>query len=254
MLNAGLNKVGVVVPTLGLRPDFLRACLKSIKQAGCEHTLLVCPINSKFDDEIMALCDDRLNDPNQGLTGAINFGISQFPSEVKYVTWLGDDDLLESSSLETGSSYLEIHKDCAAVYGKCRYIDENDSVLFTNKSGQWASTFIQILPNLIPQPGSLLRRESFEKIGGVSGQYPLSFDFEMFLNLKKTGAVKYMPVVLGAFRWHKDSMSVEQRIAAVEQTSKIRMAALPKFITPIAWIWEIPLKQITLYAAKLIKN
>jgi hypothetical protein len=107
-----------------------------------------------------------------------------------------------------------------------------------NKSGRWASVFMNFLPNLIPQPGSIFRRSAFEIVEGAGGRYPLSFDFELFFKLKQIGKLKYIPKVQSKFRWHKNSLSVNQRRIAVRQTSQIRKQNLPQWVKPFSIFWE----------------
>lgn len=38
-----IQRVGIVVPTLGERPEYLLECLQSIRKAGRAHVLLVAP-------------------------------------------------------------------------------------------------------------------------------------------------------------------------------------------------------------------
>jgi GT2 family glycosyltransferase len=250
-----LSEVGVLVPTLGTRTNYLVQCLKSIKTAGCTNIYLVGPINVlQNNQELIGLYDYLIDDPGSGLTDAINIGMKSFPDHVQYVTWLGDDDLLAKDSLVDSLRVFDSESDIVATYGICNYISSDGSLLFTNKSGTWASILMNFLPNLIPQPGSLINRLAFEKIGGVKPDYPLSFDFEMFFELKKHGRLKYVPKAQGAFRWHPDSMSVDQRKQAVRQTSQIRKNYLPSYLRFIAPIWESVLIYGTLNLSRLLKK
>jgi len=250
-----LSEVGVVVPTLGTRIDYLVECLNSIRVAGCNHINVVGPINIlEKKPELIGLYDFLIDDPGSGLTGAINIGVINLPDYIRYVTWLGDDDLLTKDSLTNSLGAFDAESNVVATYGICNYMSSDGSIIFQNKSGNWASLFMNFLPNLIPQPGSLINRLAFEKIGGVKSDYPLSFDFQMFFELKKIGQLKYVSKVQGAFRWHPDSMSVDQRKQAVRQTSQIRKNYLPNYLKLIAPIWESVLIFGTLNLSRLLKK
>ena len=102
------QRVGIVVPTLGNRPDYLEQCLRSIRSAGDAHVLLVAP--ASFDSSALksyGLIDSVVIDPSEGLPAAINQGIKELPFTAEYVNWLGDDDLLTEGSLETSSRFLD---------------------------------------------------------------------------------------------------------------------------------------------------
>ena len=67
----------IVVPTLGLRNDFLIQCLRSIRKSGNAHICIVSPNLHQvehFREE--GLMDQYVRDPSEGLPAAINNGIS----------------------------------------------------------------------------------------------------------------------------------------------------------------------------------
>ncbi len=95
-----LMQVGIVVPTLGDRENFLAESLKSISVAGCKNVTLVGPINKLLELKLISgLYTNIIDDPGSGLPDAINLGVKAFPENIKYVGWLGDDDLLTKNSL-----------------------------------------------------------------------------------------------------------------------------------------------------------
>ncbi len=242
-----LTEVGFIVPTLGTRIDYLLKCLDSILNAGCLNIFVVGPLSKlKEIPELENLQINLIQDPGRGLTEAINHGVLNLPNAVKYFGWLGDDDLLAQNSILNSLKIFESVENAVATYGSCRYISPDGSEIFLNKSGRWASRYMKFLPNLIPQPGSLIKRSTFELIGGVSPAYPLSFDFEMFFNLKKHGKLVFINEVQGFFRWHPGSLSVSDRRLAVKQTSQIRKNNLTVFFKKLSFIWEPILMQATI--------
>lgn len=252
---AKLNEVGIVVPTLGTRISFLVESLESVKKAGCTNVILVGPKDKllKFD-LIDGLYNQIIDDPMKGLPEAINIGFKSFPGYIKYIGWLADDDHISEESLITSIEILEDRPEVVATFGSCKYISETGEKIFTNFSGNWASKFMNFLPNLIPQPGSLFRRSAVEKVGGVKATYPLSFDFELFFELRKYGKIHFIPNVQGEFRWHENSLSVNQRRAAIKQTSQIRKANLPKHLKIFSWIWEPLIIFATLTSGTIIRK
>ena len=235
--------------------NLLKECLDSIHRAGCENVVIVCPEEKQEILKSMELKNQVLiKDLGSGLPDAINLGVRNLPNHIKFVSWLGDDDLINQNSLERSLQIFSSNPEVIATYGSCNYIDNSGKVLFINKSGQWAVQFMHFLPNLIPQPGSVIKRDAFQKVGGVKPTYPLSFDFELFFNLRKIGEIKYISQVQGSFRWHLDSQSVKLRRKAVLQTSQIRKNFLPDFVKPFSFLWEPIIILITLIAGNLIKK
>ena len=242
-------KVGIVVPTLGERPDYLQQCLSSIRAAGEAFIVLVAPATIDSSSiKSSELVDLFVEDPKSGLPQAINAGFRAMPSNIELINWLGDDDLLATGSLLKTSQALEADESLSFVFGSCDYVDPYGNVIWTNKSGQWAVPLLRFGPDLIPQPGALFRRSSFEKIGGLDSKFGWAFDFDLFIKLSKLGKGKFLNQTLASFRWHPESLSVEFRRKSVAEASAVRLAHLPRALKPIAFTWEWPVRQATLLA------
>ena len=250
-----ISKIGIIVPTLGKRPDYLQQCLSSIRAAGDAFILLVAP--SDFDSKALlssGLIDQVADDPQSGLPAAINLGIRELPDDVKFTNWLGDDDMLAPNSLRKTSQVLDSNDDVVLVFGSCAYVDPKGEVLWTNRSGQWAVPLLRFGPDLIPQPGALFRRESFNAIGALSAEFDWAFDFDLFIKLSKKGSVRFIPETVASFRWHPESLSVEFRAKSVEEASRVRVSHLPAILRRLSAIWEYPVRQATLIAGSRVNS
>ena len=252
-------KVGLVVPTLGTRPEYLNQCLESIHRASAgilsPFVVLVAPREFNAAAYLSrGLVQEFIHDPGLGLAGAINEGITKMPSHVEYVNWLGDDDLLTEGSLASTALYLDKNPQTVLVFGGCDYVDGNGDFVWSNPSGQWAVPLLRIGPDLIPQPGSLFRKSSFLEVGQLDFSYSWAFDFDLFIKLSKIGKVRHLPLVLACFRWHPESLSVGLRKKSVAEASMVRISHLPLLLRPISWIWETPVRILTLLAGNRLSS
>ena len=237
------SSVGIVVPTLGTRPDYLRQSLTSIRAAGGSLIHIVAPSSVDFASVIEPdLFDAVIEDPGLGLATAIDVGLKSFPDSVVFVNWLGDDDELVAGSLHRTVSVLEDDSRIALVYGGCEYIDGVGKRLWVNKSGKYAKYLMRFGPQLIPQPAALFRRDAYEQIGGLDSRYKWAFDLDLLIRLSRVGKLHYLPTTLGRFRWHEGSLSVGGRQGSVREASEIRIAALPTVVRVIAPLWERPIR------------
>ena len=247
------QRVGIVVPTLGNRPDYLEECLSSIRAAGEAHILLVAPASFKSDVlRTSGLVDSVVLDAGGGLAAAINQGMRAFPSTVEFVNWLGDDDLLTTNSLVASSKALDDNNQTVMAFGSCDYIDGEGRTVWANGSGQWAVPLLRFGPDLIPQPGALFRRSAFDKVGGLKADLGWAFDFDLLIRLSKVGKLRFLNQTLAKFRWHPESLSVEHRKKSVAEASQVRVSHLPALLRPISLLWEYPLQQATLIAGKRV--
>jgi hypothetical protein len=245
------HRVGIVVPTLGERPDYLEQCLKSIRAAGQAHILLVAPKALDTTNlQSAGLVDSVVADTGSGLPAAINSGIELLPESVEYVNWLGDDDLLQPGALGEGISVLDQEQEVVMVFGACDYIDSDGGLVWENRSGGWAVPLLRFGPDLIPQPGALFRRSTFNLVGGLKTDLGWAFDFDLFIRFSKVGKLHFINQTLAQFRWHPESLSVEHRKRSVEEASQVRVSHLPTFLRALSFIWEYPVRQATLIAGK----
>jgi GT2 family glycosyltransferase len=248
-------RVGIVVPTLGTRLDLLKECLQSIRGAGECFICIVVPRTIDLAGEIeTGLWDVIVDDPGLGLAEAINSGIESLPESVEYCNWLGDDDLLESMSLDESINVLDKSRDIVLVYGNCTYIDASGKKIWKNSAGAFASLIMSFGPCLIPQPGSLFRRPAYEEIGGLNSDFGWAFDYDLFIRLSKIGKLKYLDRDTAAFRWHSDSLTVGQRKKSVNEASRVRMSNYSKGMKALAPIWEPIIKLATLHAPKIFER
>jgi GT2 family glycosyltransferase len=250
-----IHSVGIVVPTLGKRSEYLRQCLESIRSAGQAHVLLVAPTSFDAGSLLSSeLFDQVVVDPGSGLSEAINLGVQSLPATVQFINWLGDDDVLTEGSITTAARVLEASNNVVMVFGSCDYINSAGEVVWKNNSGQWAVPLLRFGPDLIPQPGALFRREAFKQAGMLKPKYDWAFDFDLFIELSKLGRLKFVDQTLAQFRWHPESLSVEFRKKSVSEASQVRVSHLPKLLRPISLLWEYPVRQATLIAGKRVTS
>lgn len=247
--------VGVVVPTLGKRIDYLVQALMSIRDAGDCVVYVVSPQPDELQTRIDPMLYDRiLADPGRGLSAAIDHGLRELPVSVKYVNWLGDDDLLVPESITVARSVIEVDDSISLVFGGCQYIDDEGNELWLNKSGQWATTLMRFGPQLVSQPGALFRRDRYEEVGGLCPQFEFAFDLDLFIRISRIGKSKHIPTTLAKFRWHEDSLTVRGRSRSVAEASAIRIAALPRLVSLFSFVWEVPLRVLIWRIGGLVKH
>lgn len=248
----GSPRVALVVPTLGERPTFLRQTLTSIRQQSLPVTIVV--VAPETAAEAVATAGDFdatfLPDPG-GLVASINVGVefSLNNPNVEFVGWLNDDDLLEPHSMQTVIDVLDSDPQTVVAFGSCRYINEQGEQLFVSKAGSWAPRILTWGPDLIPQPGMLVRADAWRSVGGLDASYRLAFDLDLLLRLKKEGRLTYAGSVVSSFRWHPDSLTVDDRSHNLRESERAKRAALPGALRPFARLWEAPVRAAITFAA-----
>lgn len=248
-----------MIPTVFSRTEYLPLAAKSIKDSGNCYLLLSSPKPTASQqlmvDELLVngLIDEHfIETTGLPLAEKINEALRALPIDCELIGWLGDDDLLAKDAIQMAAEKLAASKDAVMVYGGVDYIDKNGKVLFTNPSSQFHERLLRFGPQLIPQPGALWRRAAFEKVGGLSGEFNLAFDFDLFLKLKGVGRLLHIPQTLAQFRWHPDSLSVKRRWVSVSEASRVRREHYRGLMRVIWPAWEPCVMLATWFAGKLV--
>jgi len=140
------------------------------------------------------------------------------------------------------------------AFGSCRYIDGAGRELWVSKAGSWAPRVLLWGPDLIPQPGMLVRVEAWRQVGGLDESYRLAFDLDLLLRLRKHGRLVETPKIVSSFRWHADSLTVDDRSTNIAESERAKRAALSPTARRLAWIWEAPVRVATRAAANSVNR
>jgi GT2 family glycosyltransferase len=247
--------VGVVVPTIGERPQYLEITLKSIREAGDSFIVLVG--RKGFDAtsyQKAGLVDIYIDELETSVPNKINQGFRALPEKIEYITWIGDDDLLAPGSLNVAVIALTKPEKPVLVFGHCQYIDSEGNDVLVKRSGSWAVPLLRFGPQLIPQPSAVFRRDAFERVGGLSDKFEFAFDFDLFLKLSKLGKAVFVDQILSSHRWHATSLTYSRRWDSVKEASAVRGSNLPFAIRVLSPLWELPVLLVTYLVGRFLSS
>ena len=247
----------VVIATLGQRPDYLKLTLESIKKQGYSplDVVLVYPFKSKETKAIAEAYGARSLDDPGSMSAAVNLGINSADKHHTYVTWIGDDDLLEADMIKSSVALLEKKPTATASFGHCHYIDEDGKRLFTSKAGTVAPWLMTWGPNLVPLPGSMFRLSSLKKLDYIfDDTLRYAMDLDLFLRLRKLGPLVNVRMPVSSFRWHTTSTTVANRQASLKEAEEVKRRHLNGKIKFAAPLWEKPVRIATTIAAKRVSK
>lgn len=253
------DTVGLVVPTLGTRPEWLRQTLRSIKSnAADSHTIttvIVGPDNAvtrsvcaEFDIELVV-------QGGKGLSNAINIGWRSLASRCEYFSWIGDDDLLSPHSIVRTIDALKKNPKASFVYGRTRYIDASGASIYTSRPTRWAPIYLRVGKDFIPQPGSLIRVSSIDWDPLLDETLKNSMDLDLFLKLAtRTKSWVYIKCELSAYRLHEQAITrnkgdldesefVREQYRSRLSSTAVRLTRVPRmfFEKVVIWIpWKLP--------------
>ena len=239
----------MVVPTLGRRPHLLNETLTSIRsQSVAADVCIVGPINPELQQVAEEFGATLLPDPGSQ-AAAIEVGIGQAEERHVFVSWLNDDDVLTDSSLERTKRALEENTAAVVAYGACEYINDEGRLLWTSRAGTWAQRILSWGPDLIPQPGMLVRRFAWQSVGGLDTDLRFAFDLDLLLRLRRYGKFVDVGAVVSQFRWHATSLTVADRTNSLDESEAVKRRYLSPTAQRFAWLWEQPVRGATRIAA-----
>ncbi len=244
------HEILLVIPTLGTRVDYLRQTITSMQQPGLTPMIrvVVPPERHEAVEIARRLGADVLDDPGS-LPAAINAGLADLPPSVRFVSWLGDDDLLTTGSLAATRGALEADEAAVLAYGACQYVDDTGAPIWVSRAGRHAQWILPWGPDLIPQPGMLVRAEAWTAVGGLDESLRFAFDLDLLLKLKRVGSFVDVGCVVSRFRWHADSLTVSDRTRSLDESDLVKRRYLKPGLRRVAWTWEVPVRAATRIAA-----
>ncbi|MES2092848.1 MAG: glycosyltransferase [Actinomycetota bacterium] len=245
-------EVLVVLPTLGDRLDTLRLTLDSVndQRTEVEVTLVVVAPPAAEEARTLALANGAIvvDDPKEGISEAINRGLAARTTE-QYYAWVGDDDLFRPQGLFALRSLLEAAQDAVLAFGGCEYIDPEGRTITVSNAGRLATFLLPWGPDLIPHPGTMVRLDALEEIGGFDPTLKYAMDLDAFLKLRALGRFTFTRDAVSAFRWHPDSLTVANRLASSREAESVKRRHLPSALRPLSGLWHRPIRWASTVAA-----
>ena len=242
----------VVLPTLGVRLEFLEATLRSCKELAEQVPTTVAMVVPAHAESARDLGLDYgavlIDDPGTGMADAVNAGLGARSAENFYV-WVGDDDELVPAGVVALMRALEEQASAVVAYGHCDYIDGAGRTIGRSKAGGLATLLLPWGPNLIPHPGTVVRLDALEAVGGFDSRLSYALDLDVFLKLRRVGGFISQPTVSARFRWHADSATVADRSASAKEAMAVKNRHLPAWLRSVSWIWNYPVSWASQVAA-----
>lgn len=245
----------VVIATLGQRPEYMKKTLESIRAQKYKNLELVFvyPLTNKSTKKLAREYGAKSIDDPGSMSAAVNIGIMSASENISYVTWIGDDDLLEPKALHESIMKLEDNPNAVASYGYCNYINENGDILFTSRAGKIAPWLMTWGPNFVPLPGAVFRLDMLKSLDYIFDEtLNLAMDLDLFLRLRKKGKLVNVGKAVSSFRWHSNSATVSGRSKSIHEAEQVKRRYYPRALKLFIPLWEIPVRIATHIAAKRV--
>lgn len=176
----------VLTATLGER-ESLKRTIESVRTIGGERVrhIIVCPkksvesVKSKYGDI------ECLEEPEgkKGIYAALNYGFNKYGRDYKYLTFINDDDYWLPDYRKLIDCITQ-NEDLNLVYGRTRYVNENNIMIGVQGCCPWFEAFIPLFMNnviMITQQATLIRSSLYFDLGGYDESYKLIADTKFWV-------------------------------------------------------------------------
>ena len=217
----------IIVATLGERIS-LKQTLKSITNQNITDLEVKMVIPKGKADYLKQIATEAnlknyelIVDEGMGLSAAINQGFSA-EGDFEFFGWVNDDDELTTNSLSRSIKFLISNINKSAVIGNLGYLSSKSNKIITNKVSKINLIVSKIGPNVIPQPGSLIRKSAFRDKPLLNVKYKYAMDLDMWLRILANGQIGIIKESQALMNWHSDSITISNRKKASIEAFQIR--------------------------------
>jgi glycosyltransferase involved in cell wall biosynthesis len=210
MPHSDAPRVTVAVPSYN-QGLFLEATLRSIfAQPVPMEVMLADAGSTDTTSRIIERWGDRLtwfrSAPDEGQASAINEAISQ--GRAPLVCWLNSDDVFLPDGLSALVAAIEADASIDVAYGDCLRLDEQGRVIGRQRVAPFTVRGLS-QRCIISQAATIIRREAWERVGGLDESLHLSLDYDLWWRLHRTGSrFAHVDVDVAAMRVHPDTKTV----------------------------------------------
>ena len=159
--------------------------------------------------------------PDKGQAAAINEAISR--GRAPFVCWLNSDDIYLPDGLAALVQAIEADPAVDVVYGNCVLIDAQGRLIGRYRSRPFSARWLS-RHSIIAQPATLIRRDAWERVGGLDERLHFALDYDLWWRLHRAGArFKWIETDVAALRHHPAAKSfVFARAQYAEAKSVVR--------------------------------
>jgi glycosyltransferase involved in cell wall biosynthesis len=153
--------------------------------------------------------------------------------------WLGfldcDDIWLPNKLEDQINIYKTEGSDLGIVYGQSLVINDSNSARskWVDSQNKYKNkTVLRVLPegfifskllkfNFIPLLTSIVSKDAFNEVGGLSPHFKQAEDYELFVKIAKTKKVRAVQNVVAFYRVHENNMSINNEQKGFEESLEI---------------------------------
>lgn len=209
-------RFSIVTPSFN-QARFIRKTVESVLGQEGDFDLEYLVVDGGSSDGTAKILDEYrrrlqwISEPDRGQVDAINKGLERSSGDI--VGWLNSDDVLLPGALQRAADVFATRPEVEWVHGRCWIIDESD-----RRVRRWVEAYKHfrakrhtlealLVENYVNQMTVFWRRSLLRTVGYLDPQFPLAFDYDLWLRLAQQSAPVYCEQPQACFRWYEASKS-----------------------------------------------
>jgi GT2 family glycosyltransferase len=140
-----------------------------------------------------------VSEKDSGQGEAINKGLSRAKGEI--VAWINSDDYYLPNAISSAVKIFEQNPDVTLVYGDMLAVDRNSQTINVLKYRQLSLEDLLCF-QIIGQPAVFMRRDAYEKAGGLDTRFHFMLDHHLWIRMAQQGKILHVPQIWAAARYH----------------------------------------------------
>lgn len=154
--------------------------------------------------------------PDSGQADAIDKGFAKANGEI--IGWLNSDDFLMPGCLSIVARKFALDEGAVAVSGRCICVDASGEPTNVYIPGKRSWKGMLFLGQGLAQMATFWKRQAWHAVGALNTSLRFSFDYDLFIRLRRFGEIAIVPNYLAASRLHPLSKtSTMQDISRIEK-------------------------------------
>jgi hypothetical protein len=221
-------KLRIVTATRGESPYWSEAAASVAAAApGAEH-VVVCPADRMTEVGGVAGRFALVPQQQPGLYPNLNQGL-RVPGDWEAYTWINDDDRLCGPGFGALLAAMERDPAIDIAFGRVDLIDGRGAYVgalpIVRQAADLAGLFVRgIIP--FAQPGTVMRRELYERLHGFDESYRIVGDMDLFVRAAAAGArFAFVDAPVASFRLNAGQLSKRQAEVAAETARALQPLA-----------------------------
>jgi hypothetical protein len=173
--------------------------------------------------------------PDTGPAAAVNRAAGQARGDI--LGWLNADDVYAPDAVGSAVSHFAAHPDCDLVYGHAEFIDAEGRTLGPYPTKDPRTPVAAFADGcFVCQPTAFLRREAWDRWGGLDEPLQTSFDFDLWIRAfqEDSSRIGFLDRVQALSRRHNATITSRQRKEVALEGLTILRRHLD--VTPPHWV------------------